>query len=611
MFRINWVELNNFRSYKGLHRWVLGYETGLFKITGFSNDNARLAENGAGKSSLLDAISWCLYGKTTRGLRSTDVINDDSSSCSVCVNLDVDNENLTIKTTQNPNSLTVNDRVIDRESLVKRLRLNYESFLYSVIIPQFGDQFLELTPSLKLNLFSQILGLDYWLEKSNKASEQAKEIDTKKSNLEKIVSGLKGSAETMKSTIESLRQKAAEWANKQKGQWMALQKLNMEYHQKIHAYELEIKKLDADLQELSLTINKLESEIVQYNIEIRGLDEELASANEEVNLLQYKISNLQSIKSRLNDLGAICPTCNQEVDKDHLVLELRNTEKELTKLRHEKTAYDAAIDEIKKDRSNIKLEMSGTVIQLNNVKSKESDAKGNKIQLLNEIRYLSRKINETDTEIGQLKTQRNEFYELINSEESELDTLSNKVSEKEGEIALLNEKYTAISFWVSGFRQVRLLIVEETLRTLEIEINNCFEQLGLVNWTIEFDVERETKSGGISKGFNTFITNDKGHKTRIEKMSGGEGERAIQAATFGLANLIMERSGLICKTEFYDELSQHLSDAGVDDMLASLRDRAKTQVKQIWIIDHRSTAFADFDGQLMVIKDTAGSRIEQ
>lgn len=610
MFRINWVELTNFRSFVGVHKWVLGQGAGLFRITGFSNDNTRLAENGAGKSSLLDSISWCLYGKTTRGLRSTDVVNDDSSSCSVCVNLDVGDENLTIKTVQNPNSLTVNGSIVDRESLAKRLGLNHDAFLYSVIIPQFGDQFLELTPSLKLNLFSQLQELEYWIEKSNQAHTQATEIETHISILLRERESFKGSIDSIQSIIKSLVQKESEWSEKQKSQWKHLQQLNMNAHQKIHTHENRIKELDKKLLFTNLRIKAHESELGKYNEEIKGFDSELSEANKDLSLISYKLSDLKSDEARLKGVGSVCPTCNQEVNQDHLTSELKKAQKELKKLNHEKAEYNQVIEEIKQDRNNIKLEMSGTVIQINQYILEKSNTQENKDRLSNEIRYLNRETKETDLKLEQLKSQKNDFTDLIRSKKAELKDLISKINDKEAEIALLNEELAAVSFWVSGFKQLRLHIVEETLRSLEIEVNNCFEQLGLVNWTIEFDIERETKAGGISKGFNTFITNDKGHKTRIEKMSGGEGQRAILAGTLGLSNLIMERAGLINKSEFYDELSQHLADAGVDDMLACLKERAVSQNKQLWIIDHRSSSFSDFDGSMMVIRDEKGSRLQ-
>ena len=66
-----------------------------------------------------------------------------------------------------------------------------------------------------------------------------------------------------------------------------------------------------------------------------------------------------------------------------------------------------------------------------------------------------------------------------------------------------------------------------------------------MDWRIEFDVERETKAGGISKGFVVFVhPSDKADPVRFEAYSGGETQRLRMAGDLGLANLIMERAGL-------------------------------------------------------------------
>ncbi|BBI61763.1 hypothetical protein HSBAA_30690 [Vreelandella sulfidaeris] len=49
---------------------------GLMLIQGKNLENGGASSNGAGKSSLVDAVFWCLYGKTARGVGTDDVIND-------------------------------------------------------------------------------------------------------------------------------------------------------------------------------------------------------------------------------------------------------------------------------------------------------------------------------------------------------------------------------------------------------------------------------------------------------------------------------------------------------------------------------------------------------
>jgi DNA repair exonuclease SbcCD ATPase subunit len=178
------------------------------------------------------------------------------------------------------------------------------------------------------------------------------------------------------------------------------------------------------------------------------------------------------------------------------------------------------------------------------------------------------------------------------------------------EIDTLNEDHTAIGYWVTGFKRVRLFIVEETLRQLELEINNSLASLGLLDWHIELDVERENKSGGITKGF-TVLVHAPGAPgpVKFESYSGGETQRLRLAGDLGMANLIMERAGLHNTIEFFDEPSQHLSQEGVLDLAETLQQRATDLGRRLFIIEHQLLDYP-YAGVITVTKDANGSWVE-
>src|SRR6266852_3684268 len=170
MFDLHSIVFTNFRSYVGTHEFEFPKAVVLYYFTGKNLSEPSLGANGSGKSTFLDAITWCLYGLTTRKLKANELLPWDSDTgCSVTLELTVGQQELQIKRTQKPNSLLLNDKPVDQTELETHLRLNFDSFLYSVINTQFGQSFFSLTPSAKLTLFSDIMGLDFWLEKSETA----------------------------------------------------------------------------------------------------------------------------------------------------------------------------------------------------------------------------------------------------------------------------------------------------------------------------------------------------------------------------------------------------------------------------------------------------------
>jgi DNA repair exonuclease SbcCD ATPase subunit len=189
--------------------------------------------------------------------------------------------------------------------------------------------------------------------------------------------------------------------------------------------------------------------------------------------------------------------------------------------------------------------------------------------------------------------------------------LKGQLTALNAKIDTLNEEHAAVSYWVGGFKRLRLFIVEETLRQLEIEVNNNLSSLGLTDWQVEFDVERENKSGGVTKGFVVFVRAP-GHTepVKFEAWSGGEIQRLRLAGDLGLANLIMERAGLVNTVEWFDEPSQHLSPTGVLDLAETLAQRAEDQGKRVFMVEHRALDFGGFAGVITAVKDEGGSRLE-
>ena len=519
MFDIVSVELEDFRSFRGEHSFKFPTEPGLYAITGKNLENSRVGSNGAGKTTLLESVYWCLYGHTTRGLKAGDVVSWGAKRCAVTCHLTVASDHLTVTRTQSPNSLTLNDRPVDQDNLQKALRIGPEAFTYAVMIPQFGDAFFDLSPSDKLTLFSQIMELDYWLNKSKEADDLAKDILSAKEALERDAAKCRGQLEIIDEDIANLRGKNKTFAE---------------------AEAERIKRLKQDLQEAG----------------VKAID-----AGEAIEFTQKALKNL-TIKLETVGRGAKkCPTCGQPI-----------ANKELNALLTNQTDFERQLRKLERDKET---------------------AQG-------EIRVTK----------SAMAPRENPYADEVASKLIAKEKAKGKIASLKDEIDTLNEDHAAISFWVMGFKRVRLFIVEETLRQLELEINNSLTSLGLLDWHITLDVERENKSGGITKGFVVLVhAPGAPGPVRFEAWSGGETQRLRLAGDLGLANLIMERAGLTSTVEFFDEPSRHLSQEGMLDLADTLAQRAASQNKRIIVIEHNLLDYP-YDGVVTIVKDTDGSRID-
>jgi DNA repair exonuclease SbcCD ATPase subunit len=152
----------------------------------------------------------------------------------------------------------------------------------------------------------------------------------------------------------------------------------------------------------------------------------------------------------------------------------------------------------------------------------------------------------------------------------------------------------------------------QAIEQLELEVNNALGNLGLIGWSVRFDIERETRGGKVTKpGFHVFIKSPENDRAVAwEAWSGGETQRLRLAGSIGLSNLILARAGVSLPFEVWDEPSTYLSGEGITDMLETLYDRARMERKQVWLIDHRSLDFGGFEDTYTVVATSKGTRLQ-
>jgi DNA repair protein SbcC/Rad50 len=170
-----------FRSTDGQALTVDFSNLDLFAITG---------PMASGKSSLIDAIVWCLYGRTARyGADSKGVISVGESVCEVALDFTIGTRYFravrrTGKTTESGLSEQEHDEWIQDISGSERLTgrveellgLDFDSFTKTVILPQGRyAEFLSSEPSKRRELLEKILELGVY----KKVAERSKDLETR------------------------------------------------------------------------------------------------------------------------------------------------------------------------------------------------------------------------------------------------------------------------------------------------------------------------------------------------------------------------------------------------------------------------------------------------
>jgi DNA repair exonuclease SbcCD ATPase subunit len=138
------------------------------------------------------------------------------------------------------------------------------------------------------------------------------------------------------------------------------------------------------------------------------------------------------------------------------------------------------------------------------------------------------------------------------------------------------------------FKDIKFMVMEEALDELKITTNDFLPKLGLDDWTIEYLVDRETKKGTIVKGFEVFIQASHNYDlVPFKAWSGGERSRLRLAGTFGLSEFLINRKGHDFNVRFFDEPTRWLSSEGIEDLISFMKEKAISDKKVYFIIDHK------------------------
>ncbi|MCX6037302.1 MAG: AAA family ATPase, partial [Chloroflexi bacterium] len=150
-------------------------------------------QNGAGKSSLLDAMTWALFGQARK--RDESVINLQSAAAEVAFTFGYENNQYrVIRSLARGKTTTLEFQISDggiwrpltehtnRETqarIEQVLRLDYDTFInVSFFLQGRADQFAQQPPTRRKEILGNILGLEIWEVYQERAAERRKEVES-------------------------------------------------------------------------------------------------------------------------------------------------------------------------------------------------------------------------------------------------------------------------------------------------------------------------------------------------------------------------------------------------------------------------------------------------
>lgn len=600
----DWLYIGNFKSIREL-KFRISRPAGLYFVQGRNEMEPELESNGAGKSSIFDAICWLQFGKTADGLRGPDLFpwgTDAAPYGKLFFQRGGHKHILTRDLRGSPALLTLNKKDITQEHLEETLGYGFEVFCQSVYLAQSQPLFLELSRGEKLKLLSDAQQLDKWDRRAELANNSTRMMSMEIEREHGHIDAISRQIQELKDLHKQVQRQSEEWeaelARKQESNEKEIGTLREELEVLQGKYDEASLQYDGAMTELNAiaaALDELNNEVCEYDRQINQAEAKLS-----INIIESRKLERELILFSKNK----CPTCGQAVhSKLPKPVALKKRLDELKKecdpvdIKKMQIERDALLDkqneqrrsalQFKKKADQARAEMdmqSPRVAELSGriqAMSKQQTAERNPFR--DQMQQLRRKIGQAQTDW-----------------QSRTDAWRKKAQERE-----------RVEFWGKAFKDIKLDIVEELLQQLGMCCDVMLPRVGLHGWKMRFEIERETKSGGVSRGIDVQIIpyrRKANGRTKIEAWSGGEAQRLNLIAAMALSEVLLARAGVETNLQILDEPTQSLSPGGVDGLIEFLAEHVGRH-KTVYFADQTARDSALFADSIYVVRGEGGSTV--
>lgn len=526
------------------------------------NDNILIyGENANGKSAVLDALCFSLYGKAFRNVNKGNLINSvNQRDCLTEIEFEINNKSYKIIRGIKPNIFEIycNGILLNQDAAIKDyqeylekniIKLNYKSFTQIVILGSASfTPFMQLSTSDRRGVIEDLLDIQIF--------------STMNEIVKSKISINKDQIQEKKYNIELLRQKFTIIEKH-------LQESKIDKECEITKCKNEISKIDEILQDIIKKDIGLNNQLSKY-LDIHKNSSAIKESQKKMHKMQIQLEgNLNKMEGELSFFcdNDICPTCKQEISID-----LKNDKK---------SSMQIKIDELK----HTKLQLDNKIYLVD---------KNSKIMDNTEIkiRELKMQIRENDivrsTNIDnreKIVERQNLLYnanQLVENTENDLNLIKEEIENIEIDIAnSLNEKqYLDIALSLLKDNGIKTKIIKQYLNVINKSIN---KYLDVLEFYVDFSFDEMFKEKIKSR-----------HRDEFSYYNFSEGEKAKinLAILFAWRDLSLLKSSFNTNLLILDEIIDGALDLnGIDCFWSLLLDNMKDST--VFIISPKGENYLD------------------
>lgn len=615
---IDTIHIENFMSFKSAELSL--NDRGFVTVAG-RNDNVcdNSVSNGSGKSSLWEALLWCLTGDTVRGTK--DVVNNKSDEGAL-VELDfvLNNKQYRVIRSKEHSIYKTNLKIFvdekdvsgkgirDSEKILSNLLSDVGvQLLSSVVILGQGlpQKFTNNTPSGRKEVLEKLTHSDFMIDDLKKRVTQRQGI-------------LSGRVSDTSAKLNGERSREEILARQQAESKSFLSKSIDDVKKKLDSYRVEQSKLEEDVRSIEATKAELSAQISE--IQEKRLSIKEKGTQEILNLKQRQTELCEPIKTSVAELTAqrkqiektikekksikdVCPTCGQRIS-GVVIPDTADDEKSLQSCNELLSAYNAQIKKINEAFTSEEAELRKThndeysvcTLDINKLQDDLRRQSNTLNQIDSEILSINSKLNAVEAQYNEYQTlykyneeKLKQITEQLTKSENEASALESELEELNGRLGVVKSFSTALS---RDFRGVLLTGLIDYLNNKLKEFSNIVFNSDSVLFALD--------------GNNISI---KCNGKEYESLSSGERQKIDVMVQFALRDMLCNYLGFSCNMLVLDEVFDGLDGRGCEKII-DLMSECLSDVSSVFVVTHRQDLAIPSDGTIVVNKDRNGfSRI--
>jgi DNA repair exonuclease SbcCD ATPase subunit len=618
------LQLTNFSSFREASLSLK--DRGLVLVEGENRDLG--CSNGAGKSSLFNAILYALFGITAKGERADNVIRHGQDSCEVYLKLTTDQSIEVYRSRGKSDNLRLllNGQEVGKGRDTQRLlneaiKLDYDSFTSVAMLTQRSEGFASGTDSSRKEILNKILNL----ARFDIAEERAK---TEKAGWQQQISMLNEGLRWLEHCV-------AESYARQKHLLEQQRKWTLEKQAKIDALKRRIEELQPPetTTKLELQIQLLEEELSHYNRQ--ELADSLIQARERQKASIVSYSTLSQEAHRLEadfqeelDVEAIlrsetvCPACGQRIASEQAEEARREYLRQENQLRQ---AHNFTVERLRKETKAKLLVAYDKGKALQEGITKASDELQHIINLEAQLKLLLPKLEQSKQQASTYESTKKTlmddlevakatnwpFAQLLKEEEAKQQQTQASLNTTANSLKEVEKNFHYAHFWVHGYSKkgIQSYQLDRVLPLLTERSNAYFSQLTSGCGQITFHTTKELKSGESAEVFHADVSYTRGgHNYR--NISGGERARADLAILFALGDLAASHVAIPISFRLLDEPAESLGKGGIEALANLLKNGMMSNgVSSMFVTTHQDDFKGLFEQRMLIVKEQGVSRI--